>query len=60
MKVKVLISSDTKENLEKALNDHFYSITYKIMDNNEVTWKNGELRKDLIYRVKNLRHQIVI
>lgn len=35
-KYKLLISSDSKENLERAINKYYYSISYKITEDNKL------------------------
>lgn len=55
---RVLISSASKEELIKALNNRFYSTSYSITEDGQVTWLKGEIAKDLYYRVKRGRHQI--
>lgn len=60
MKQKVLVSSPSKESLIKLLNNHFYSTSYDINEEGAVTWKEGIIKEDLIYKVKKGRHQIII
>lgn len=43
----LIISASTKEKAIELLNKHFYSTTYDINDNNEIVWKNGEIKTDL-------------
>lgn len=57
--VKVLVSSPTKEGVIRAINTHFYSTSYSINDEGKVTWKGGEVKDDLTYRVRRGRHQIL-
>ena len=59
MKPKVLASSPNKESLIKLLNNHFYSTSYNINEEGLVTWKDGVVKEDLIYKVKRGRHQIL-
>lgn len=59
MKPKVIISSSSKEQLIKLLNTHFYSTSYSINEEGLVTWKDGIVKENLIYKVKRGRHQIL-
>lgn len=54
----LLISASTKEKAIELLNKHFYSTTYNINDNNEITWKNGELKTDLNLIISKNRFKI--
>jgi len=55
----VILSSPSKENLIKSLNELFYSTTYNINDKDQVIWKDGEIKADLRYKAKKGRHQIL-
>jgi hypothetical protein len=56
--MKLLITGSTIENLEKMLNEYFYSSSYKI-ENNIVVFKNPPIEnKNLTYKTKGKKHQI--
>lgn len=54
----LIISSTNREKAQEALNKHFYSSTYRIAEDNTITWKNGEVKNDLKVVVKKGRFQI--
>lgn len=54
----LVLSASSKENVVKMLNNHFYSTTYSINENNEITWKNGEIKPDLKLVIKKNRFQV--
>jgi hypothetical protein len=54
----LVLSASSKENVIKMLNNHFYSTTYSINENNEITWKNGEVKLDLRLVIKKNRFQV--
>lgn len=43
----LVITASSKEKAEQMLNKYYYSTTYKISDNGDVTFKDGEIRKNL-------------
>jgi hypothetical protein len=56
--MKLLISGSTIENVEKMLNDYFYSTTYKILDN-KVMYKDPLTENtNLIFKPKGKKLQI--
>ena len=56
--MKLLISCSTIENVEKMLNEYFYSTTYKIVDN-EIYFKQPlQKNLNLTYKCKGKKHQI--
>jgi len=56
--MKLLISGSTIENVEKMLNDYFYSTTYKILDN-KVMYKDPLTENtNLIFKTKGKKLQI--
>lgn len=56
---KLLITSDSIEELEQILNKYFYSSTYKIV-NEKVMFKNPlEENKNLIFQKKGKKFQIL-
>ena len=61
--MKLLITASSIENLEKMLNDYFYSSTYKIVDNKIMC--GGENIKypyrentNLTFKMKGKKHQV--
>lgn len=54
----LLISTSTKEKAIELLNKHFYSTTYNINENNEIVWKNGEIKPDLNLIISKNRFKI--
>lgn len=55
--MKLLLSSNSLEGITDSLNKYFYSTTYRIL-NGSVTWKNGEVKNDLILKVTKGRFKI--
>lgn len=56
--MKLLLSSSTKDSLEKSLNNFFYSTTYKLIDNGAVVWKVNEVKDNLIWKQEKNRFKI--
>lgn len=54
---KVKFSAGSKQDLEKMINQYFYSENYFINDNLEIKNKKSEYKGDLKIRVKNERHR---
>ena len=54
----LILSSPNKEQCIKALNKHFYSTTYNINDNNIITWKDNEVKKDLTLVISKGRYKV--
>ena len=56
--MKLLITGSTIENVEKMLNEYFYSTTYKIVDN-KVMFKNPLIENtNLTFKMKGKKYQI--
>jgi hypothetical protein len=55
--MKLLLSSKSQTGVIRLLNAHFYSTTYDIMGD-LVTWKGGQIKDNLTYKVKKGRHLI--
>jgi len=55
--MKLLLSSKSQIDLISLLNAHFYSTTYDIMGD-LVTWKGGQIKDNLSYKVRKGRHLI--
>lgn len=57
--MKLLITSSSLENCENSLNKHFYSTTYKIVDN-KVMFKNPlQENTNLTFKMKGKKFQIL-
>lgn len=54
----LILSSPNKEQCIEALNKHFYSTTYNINDCNLITWKNGEIRQNLVLKISKGRYKV--
>ena len=54
----LILSSPTKERAIEALNKHFYSTTYDINDQNQITWKGGEVKENLELKIVKGRYKI--
>lgn len=56
--MKLLITTSSIEKAEDMLNKHFYSTTYKIVDN-KVMFKNPlQENTNLSFKMKGKKHQI--
>ena len=56
--MKLLITAATKENCEALLNKHFYSTTYRIIED-KVMFKNPlQENKDLTLKMKGKKFQV--
>lgn len=58
--MKLLLSSATKDDLEKALNNHLYSTTYKLIDNGIVVWKENEVKSNYIWKQLKNRFKVFL
>ena len=58
MKIKVVISSDNKNDLEKMLNKYYYSENYYINDNLEIKNNIKEYSGILKVRIKKDKYQV--
>lgn len=58
MKGVLIISASNKEKCIEMLNKHFYSTTYDINDQNQVTWKSGEIKTHLKLIINKTRFKI--
>jgi len=57
--MKLLITASSLENCENLLNKHFYSTTYKIIDN-KVMFKNPlQENTNLTFKMKGKKFQIL-
>jgi len=56
--MKLLITASSIEKAQEMLNKHFYSTTYKIVDN-KVMFKNPlQENTNLVFKMKGNKHQI--
>lgn len=60
MKPKILISASNKITAEKMLNEFYYSTTYKLNDDFSVSWKDGEIKSNLLWSFKNGKCRVFI
>lgn len=56
--MKLLISASTIEKAEQMLNKHFYSTTYKIVDNKVMFKSPLQPNENLTFKMKGNKHQI--
>lgn len=57
--MKVKFSASNKEELEKMINDYFYSKNYYITDDLKIKNKKSEYKGTLKIRIKKDRWQVV-
>ncbi len=58
--MKLLISATSEQKVEELLNKHYYSSTYKIVDDKILYGNPLKENTDLIYKIKKQRHLIYI
>lgn len=56
--MKIILSSPNKEQCIKALNNYFYSTTYNINDKGLITWKDEEVKPDLVLKISKGRYKV--
>lgn len=56
--MKAILSSVSKEDLQKLTNEWLYSTTYKLLDNGVVTWKEGEVKENMIWKQERKRFKL--